>query len=42
MGIGSTYSTTTNTWTYGQNVFGGSGVTKITEINGATWYITGV
>jgi len=42
LGIGSSYSTTTNTWTYGQNVFGGSGVTKLTETNGATWYITGV
>ena len=42
MGIGSGYSTSTNTWTYGQNVFGGSGVTKLTETNGATWYITGV
>jgi hypothetical protein len=42
MGIGSGYSTTTNTWTYGQNVFGGSGVTKLTETNGATFYITGV
>ena len=42
IGIGSLYSTTTNTWTYGQNVFGGSGVTKLTETNGATWYLTGV
>jgi hypothetical protein len=42
IGVGSTYNTTTNTWTYGQNVFGGSGVTKLTETNGATWYITGV
>jgi hypothetical protein len=42
MGIGSQYSTTTNTWTYGQNVFGGTGVTKLTQTNGATFYIAGV
>jgi len=42
MGNGTTYTTTTNTWTYGQNVFGGTGVTKLVQTNGATWYITGV
>jgi hypothetical protein len=42
MGNGTTYTTTTNTWTYGQNVFGGTGVTKLVQTNGATWYLTGV
>jgi hypothetical protein len=42
MGNGTAYTTTTNTWTYGQNVFGGTGVTKLVQTNGATWYLTGV
>ena len=44
LGIGSTYSSTSNnTWsTVGSNYFGLTGVTKLGQTNGATFYLTGV
>jgi len=44
LGVGSTYSSTSNNaWTtVGSNYFGVTGVTKLGQTNGATFYITGV
>jgi len=42
LGIGSTYSGTSGTWTGTSNIFGATGATSVVGTNGATFYITGV
>jgi hypothetical protein len=41
LGVGSTYSTTANSWA-GGNYVGATGATSVVGTNGATFYITGV
>ena len=42
LGIGSTYSGTSGSWTGTSNIFGVTGATSVVGTNGATFYITGV